>query len=332
VRGTYATAFRAPTLPDLFGGHVERTPAAEDPCDTKPPSVGDGTRTLDPEVQAQCTAQGVPAGSKFTTSQQLSAIGGNPELDAETAATTTIGVVFEPPSLRGLALSADYWHIDIHNAIEALGVQTIFANCYDRGEQDFCNQIHRDPYTHRISPVDQFLQNVTRTTTSGIDLALWYDSKLGDLGRLHTGLEAQYLLRYDLETSHQVLHGVGVYDLGVYPRYKANLSSNWVHPSGASGGFTLRFVGSYQECANNDCNSGDNLAVASRDVDRYVKLDLFGGYDFHSRAGTTTMQVGINNVFDATPPTVYNAAAANSDAATYDFIGRMVYVRLSQLF
>lgn len=28
---------------------------------------------------------------------------------------------------------------------------------------------------------------------------------------------------------------------------------------------------------------------------------------------------------------VYNAAAANSDAATYDFVGRMAYLRMSQL-
>jgi outer membrane receptor protein involved in Fe transport len=129
-----------------------------------------------------------------------------------------------------------------------------------------------------------------------------------------------------------VIHGVGFYDLGVYPRYKANLSGNWVHPSGASGGFTLRFVGTYKECADNNCNSDHNLAVASRDVARYFKLDLFGGYDFRSRVGKTTLQVGVNNLFDATPPVVYNAAAANSDAATYDFIGRMVYVRMSQLF
>jgi outer membrane receptor protein involved in Fe transport len=129
-----------------------------------------------------------------------------------------------------------------------------------------------------------------------------------------------------------VIHGVGFYDLGVYPRYKANLSSHWSHPSGASGGFLLHYVGGYKECAGNNCNNADNLATASRDVDRYLKLDLFGGYDFGSRIGKTTLQLGINNVFDATPPVVYNAAAANSDAATYDFIGRMVYVRLSQLF
>ncbi|HEU4730917.1 MAG TPA: TonB-dependent receptor [Kofleriaceae bacterium] len=332
LRATYATAFRAPSVSDLFGGQVERTPAAEDPCDTRPPSVGDGAKTLDPMVQAQCTAQGVPVGSKFTTSQQLSVIGGNPDLKAETAATASIGVVLEPPQVKGLALTADYWHIVIDDAIETLGVQTIFANCYDRGIASYCDQIHRDPITHRISPVDQLLQNVTRTTTSGVDLALWYDTRLGELGRIHTGVEGQYLLRYDLDTSRQVIHGVGYYDLGVYPRYKANLSSRWAHPSGASAGFSLRYVGSYQECAGNDCNLEQNLARASRDVDRYVKLDLFGGHDFRSGFGRSTLQLGVNNVFDATPPVVYNAAAANSDAATYDFVGRMVYVRLSQLF
>ena len=332
MRGTYATAFRAPSVLDLYGGRTERTPYAEDPCDTRPPSVGDGTKALDPTVQAECTAQGVPAGSKFTTSQQVSVTGGNPDLTAETAATATLGVVIEPPEVKGLALTVDYWHVAINHAIETLGVQTIFANCYDRGVQAYCDQIRRDPSTHRISSVDQFLQNVTRTATSGIDLALWYDTRLATLGRIHTGLEGQYLLRYDLATPVQVIHGAGFYDLGAYPRYRANLSGSWIHPRGASGGFTLRFVGTYKECAGDDCNNDHNLAVASHDVDRYFKLDLFGSYDLRLGLGKTTVQVGVNNLFDATPPVVYNAAAANSDAATYDFIGRMIYVRLSQLF
>jgi outer membrane receptor protein involved in Fe transport len=332
VRGTYATAYRTPSLFDLFGGRTERSLTGEDPCDARPPSVGDGSRILDPVVQAQCTAQGVPVGSELTTSQQVTVIGGNSKLAAETAASATIGVVIEPPQVKGLAVSADYWRVAIDNAIETVGLQTIFANCYDRGIQAYCDQIHRDPASSRVRTVDQFLQNVPRTITSGIDVALWYDLRLGGLGRIHTGLETQYLLRYDLDTSVQVIHGVGFYDLGVYPRYKANLSSNWVHGSGASAGFTLRYVGTYKECAGNDCNNDHNLAVASRDVGRYAKLDLFGGYEVRSRAGKTILQVGVNNLFDAAPPVVYNASAANSDAATYDFVGRMAYVRLSQAF
>ncbi|HEX8112928.1 MAG TPA: TonB-dependent receptor, partial [Kofleriaceae bacterium] len=331
VRGTYATAFRSPSVFDLFGGHTETLPAVEDPCDARPPGAGDATRTLDPRVQAQCTAQGIPVGTRFTTSQQPAVIGGNSDLQPETAATATVGVVIEPPQLPGVTLTADYWHIAIDDAIEALGVPTIFASCYARGIQAFCDQIHRDFTTHRILHVDQFLQNVPRTVTSGIDVALWHDVRLAQLGRIHTALEAQYLLRYDLHAADQVIHGVGYYDLGVYPHYKANLSSRWTHPGGASGGFTLRYVGSYQECAGDDCNTPRNLAM-SRDVDRYFKLDLFGGYDLPSWLGKTTLQAGISNVFDAAPPVVYNAPAANSDATTYDFLGRMVYLRMSQLF
>jgi outer membrane receptor protein involved in Fe transport len=331
VRGTYATAFRAPSLFDQFGGRTELNPTAEDPCDARPPSVGDGMRTLDAMVQAQCTAQGVPVGSKLATSQQVTVIGGNRDLRAETAATTTIGVVIEPPRVAGLALSIDYWRTGIDDAIETLNLQAIFASCYDRGVQSYCDQIHRDPGTSRIRSVDQFLQNVPRTVTSGIDVAAWYDVRVRELGRIHTGFEAQRLLRYDLDTAAGVIHGAGFYDLGVHPRYRANLSSNWVHRSGASAGFTLRFVGTYKECAGNDCNNGHNLASASRDVDRYGKLDLFGGYEFRSTAGRTTVQIGINNLFDTAPPVVYNAPAANSDATTYDFVGRMAYIRLSQL-
>jgi outer membrane receptor protein involved in Fe transport len=268
ARGTYATAFRAPSLPDIFSEAVERITTAEDPCDAGPPSSGDASRTLDPRIQAQCTAQGVPVGTRFATGQQSTLTGGNPDLQPETAATTTIGVVVEPPQLKGLAVSADYWHIDIDNAIETLGAQTILGNCYDRGVQSYCKQIERDFFTHRIARIKQFLQNVDHTTTSGIDVALRYDTKLAELGRVRAGLEAQYLLRYDLDTLLQVIHGVGYYDLGAYPRYKANLSGNWVHPRGISGSFTLRYVGSYKECAANNCNNAHNLATASRDVDR----------------------------------------------------------------
>jgi iron complex outermembrane receptor protein len=282
-------------------------------------------------VQAQCIAHGVPAGTRINTNQQPAVTGGNPDLQPETAATTTLGLVVEPSRLKGLSVSADYWHIAIDNAIETLGVPTILANCYDRGIQAFCDQIHRDG-NHRIQRVNQFLQNVHRTVTSGIDLAVWYDARLVELGRLHTGLEAQVLLRYDLDAGNQVVHGVGYYDLGVYPRYKANLSSRWTHPSGLTSGFTLRYIGSYKECAGDDCNTAHHLAALSRDVDRYVKLDLFGAYDLPSWLGRTTVQLGVNNVFDAAPPAVYNAPAANSDATTYDFLGRMVYLRLSQQF
>ncbi|HEY0193925.1 MAG TPA: TonB-dependent receptor [Kofleriaceae bacterium] len=332
ARGSYATAYRAPSIFELTGGRTETIVAAEDPCDTGAPSVGRGTRALGPVAQARCAAEGVPGTARFATASQNAFIGGNQRLRPESAVTASAGVVFEPPELPGLALSADYWHIRIDHAIESLGVEAIFANCYDRGIESFCEQIHRDDTTHKITAIDQLLQNVDQTRTSGLDLAAWYDLKLPEAyGRVHAGVEAQYLFDYDLRTASQTIHGVGNYDLGVYPHVRANLSARWARRGGASGGFSLRYVGGYQECAGNDCNLAQNLATA-HDVDRYVKLDLYGGYDLCTPAGLTSIQVGINNALDAAPPVVYNAPAANSDATAYDFVGRMFYLRLSQQY
>jgi iron complex outermembrane receptor protein len=331
ARATYATAFRTPSLLELLEGPTQREPFVGDPCDSRPPSVGTGTKTLDANVQAQCAARGVPAGTVLDTNQVTSLIGGNDKLTPETAATATFGVVYEPPQLPGLAASADYWHIKIDNAIETLGVATILANCYDRGLQPFCAQIMRD-VNHRIQQVSQAPQNVSRTMTAGVDFAMMYDAKLPGFGRLHSALEAQYLIAHDLTSGAQTIHGAGFYDLGAFPHVRANLTSEWRHPGGATGGLAVRYVGTYKECVDDDCNSAHNLATASRDVGRYVKVDLFAGYDLRSRAGKTSLQLGINNVFNITPPIVYNAPSANSDAATYDFVGRMAFVRLSQQF
>ncbi|HET9627107.1 MAG TPA: TonB-dependent receptor [Kofleriaceae bacterium] len=329
ARATYATAFRTPTFLDLFEGRTIRTPFVEDPCDARPPSAGGDGKALTAAAQAACSAQGVPVGAAFGTTQQTSAIGGNARLAPEKAATATIGVVYEPPQVPGLAATADYWHIHIDHAIETLSVATIFANCYERGVQAFCDQIARDPKSHRIAEVDQSPENVSSTTTSGVDLALAYDTRLAGIGRVRTSLEGQYLISYDLKTAAQTIHGAGVYDLGAFPHLRANLSSTWSHPSGASAGFTARYVGTYRECASDDCGAPGAL---SRDVGQYAKLDLFGGYQLPWRVGRASLEVGVNNVFNVTPPLVYNAPTANSDAATYDFVGRVVFARLEQQF
>jgi hypothetical protein len=54
---------------------------------------------------------------------------------------------------------------------------------------------------------------------------------------LRAQLEAEYLLTADIDNSIQILHGRGFYDLGVFPRLKANPSVTYQHPMGLGGGF-----------------------------------------------------------------------------------------------
>jgi outer membrane receptor protein involved in Fe transport len=324
LRGTYSTAFRAPSVIELYQGKQDGFPATADPCDTKPRGT---TIALDPMVAAECAREGVPATASFGTAQQRTVSGGNASLKAETAKVITAGVVFEPPQIKGLALTADYWNIDIEDAIQALGATVILGSCYNHGVQSFCDQVHRNANLGgTIDFIDNPIQNVGGTTTSGIDFALTYDHKLGSAGRFREFAEAQYLLKYNLDNVTQVLHGAGNYDLGARARFKANFATMWSHPSGVAAGFNVRYVGSYKECDQNNCNGG----ALSRDVAKWYKGDVYASYGAKSTAGLTTLSVGVNNVMNQNPPLIYIGFQADSDAATYDYMGRFIYMRLTQ--
>jgi iron complex outermembrane recepter protein len=329
LRGTYSTAFRAPSVAELYQGQTEGFPTIEDPCDTKPKSANGGTIVLDAMTAAQCKAQNVPVNASFGTNQQRAVGGGNPNLQAETANVITAGIVYEPPQVKGLSVTMDYWNVDISKAIQGVGSATILSNCYTRGLREACLQIHRDPtQSYAIDYIDATTTNVGGTTTSGVDTAVAYDRSFAGIGRLHEQLEAQYLFKYNLDNSVQVLHGRGNYDLGVLPTFKANFSTVWQHRTGLGGGFNVRFIGSIKECKQGDCNGGE----PSRAVDAWYKLDLYGSYTVKSSAGKTTLSLGVNNLLDRNPPVIYIGSQGDSDGASYDLIGRFLYARLTHLF
>ncbi|HET9626065.1 MAG TPA: TonB-dependent receptor [Kofleriaceae bacterium] len=333
LRGTYGSAFRAPNIAELFSGQFDSFPLVNDPCDTLPPGAKKPIK-LGATAAAQCQKEGVPGNAQFGTGQQRSKLGGNRDLDAETATVATGGIVYEP--LAGLDLTLDYWHIQIDNAITTLPVPTVLNQCYEGGVQKYCEAVQRDPASHEISHVIDIIQNVGGITTSGLDFSAAYQYKT-DFGTFRHTLEGTYLFQYNEDIGvkdpktgkEQIIHARGFYDLGVNPDLKFNIFTLWSHPSGLDAGFNFRFVDSFQECDNDDCNTSAN---GRRDVSKYATGDLFIDYALKSSQGTTRLSLGMNNVIDARPPIIYNGPALNTDESAYDFMGRMFYVRLSQLF
>ncbi len=326
LRGTYSTAFRAPSIPDLYQGTADSFPLINDPCNT-----AGGTVMLSPTAAAKCMAQGVQvaSGPTYADKQQRTVIGGNPNLQAETAKVFTAGIVLEPPRLKGLSLTADYWSIDIANAIQALPASVVLSNCYVQGLDSFCNQIHRNPaLANKIDYINDTTQNVGGTMTSGLDLAAAFDRTFPMAGRFHQALETQYLFKYNVDNTVQILHYRGNYDLGVFPKWKANFIEQWSHPSGLGAGFNVQYIGSFEECQNRDCNHDQ----PSRPVNAWAKVDLFGSYTMKSRAGRTQVAVGVNNVMNTLPAVIYAGLAGTSDSSTYDYMGRFMYMRLAQMF
>jgi outer membrane receptor protein involved in Fe transport len=65
-------------------------------------------------------------------------------------------------------------------------------------------------------------------------------------------------------------------------------------------------------------------------VGAYATFDLFFSYALRSRLGRTVIGTGVQNVFDKAPQRVYGGSTAASDPTAYDFMGRFLYLRLTQ--
>src|SRR5713226_1782971 len=117
LRGTYSTAFRAPSISDLYLGQQDSFPPVRDPCrgvalgGTNPASCG-----------------GLVTGD--TATQLRSKVGGNPALKPETAKIFTAGIVLQPTFVKGLTATVDYYNITIDDNISRIGAAQILAGCY----------------------------------------------------------------------------------------------------------------------------------------------------------------------------------------------------------
>ncbi|MBK8013124.1 MAG: TonB-dependent receptor [Deltaproteobacteria bacterium] len=321
LRGTVSRAFRTPSIIELYRGVSDSFENASDPCSTL-----NGPRT--PAQQAQCSAQGVPDTFLDAENQIRTLVGGNTKLGPETASIKTVGLAFTPqfaPWAKNLSLTLDYFHIKITDTIQARGTSVILNNCYsaEGGQSADCDLIVRDADTHKIVYVNDVSDNIGGTKTSGLDVELAYTYPT-DLGRFRFNLEGTWLQQYREYQPARKVSGKGVYDLeAVYPAIRFNTGVAW-SLSGFGLGTNMRYIGPIKECADNNCE-GD---APYRDVDSNVTVDVFGSYGLASDYGFTSVTAGINNVFDQDPPRIYQGFLANSDAGTYDYIGRYFYMGL----
>src|SRR6476646_5693061 len=189
LRGSYSEGFNAPTLPDL-------TPAETEIFITTggAPPLG----THDPTGQT-------PDG---TTIRVL--IPGNPLLKPEVAYDWSYGVVYSPKWIRGLTLSADFWHIDLRSIAALPDGQFILDH-----ENLFRQDVIRDPpITGPITELVNPTLNLTGAVVEGLDYEAIYildSASFGrsDFGRFTFTLNGTYLSRFELQVSPDT-HRIGL--------------------------------------------------------------------------------------------------------------------------
>jgi iron complex outermembrane recepter protein len=184
LRGTLAEATRAPNIAELFDPGGQDFQLINDPCDRTRLDEGSSTRAAN--CEALLTALGVDPGS-FTDPNSASVAGvsqGNPNLEEEIAETTTIGIVLRPEFAPSLAISIDWYDVELTSAIASATPEEAAQICVDSPtlDNDFCGLITREPGTGAIASFLTLPVNVADFRTEGYDFTVNYQLDPADIG------------------------------------------------------------------------------------------------------------------------------------------------------
>ena len=195
---------------------------------------GSGGSVLDPSLTA-CRNLNGPTAVVNCSVQITSVAVGNPNLKPEKADTMTLGAIFRPTWLDGLQVSADYYKIEVADAIGQLGFQRIVTDCFAGTDTSLCQYVERDPTSSIIGRVKNPYLNVASTTVKGVDYEAQYTMHPDFLSSQAETINVRAFASNMLERSNKATNIALVNQFGggftggvLYPDWKANLGVTYV--------------------------------------------------------------------------------------------------------
>lgn len=331
-RAQFQRAVRAPSVSQLFQTDTNGFPGVSDPCASGLGAWGNLSSAQQATVEANCVANGVPMGAvpvAQVNSQVETIFRGARDLEAEEADTITLGVSYSPSFLPGLTVRADYYDIEIGNALSGPSAQEVVNACTLFGVQAACDLLVRGG-GGTLTLID-FLstENQTGLFVRGIDYGFDYIFDAGDMGTFALGLNATWTDTSSFQLSPQTtrIECAGFYgaDCGQpTPVHKWLASASWMYgPLTANVRWT--HVGEVTDTLTQFYGArADQLDVTHIGSIDYFDLNL--SYDF---TDNVRFYGGVRNMFDQSPPIVGDgpqSQQANTWPATYDPFGRQFFL------
>ncbi|MDP3514438.1 MAG: TonB-dependent receptor [Sulfuritalea sp.] len=360
IRGGYQRSIRAPSPGELFAPSARSsdnigTPQSGggDPC-----SINGKART-GPDaaaVTALCVAQGVPAslvGNFVNTATIVSTnTAGNVNLTPETGSSWTIGAVLQPsfanPWISGMSLSADYYNIQIEDAIGTVLGGGILNKCFNVDgsnptyalSNQYCQLIERDP-TGQFGSVLGAIRGVKKATLNladyeiaGVDVQLDWTINLADVGfeqipgRVKLNTVVTNLRNYKLRNTEQdpsidFIGTIGNNQIGGYshPRWKTVSTLTY-------GTDELQVGGRWRHISEMGNSLNVNTTQTQTGTPSVDYFDLFGSYILNENF---TIRAGVTNVANKRPP-FYSNTYPFTDGSTFDSVGRSYYISATATF
>ena len=324
LRGSMTRSFRAPTLPQLYGGETQ--------------SLVSGLSDL----RRPQALTGDPFDG--TATQRLVKAGGNPRLTPENAKGYQYGFVYDLPwkRLQGLSVGTTYFRIEQSNIITTVGTTYIRQNEVGGGTEAL---VTRDPgtetYTNRTTANIPVLSGPLNTTTNvapgqtvtvpgrivflsdsvvnlayqrveGYDYELNYRKRTAEYGQFSFRSTTTYFKFYG-STTNLAVGAVNAIGRGSLPRYRIQSSLAWARKEWGAGinhNFTNRF-GLFST----------NGAV---EVARHYTMGAFATYEIPASRidwlNNTRLSLSVDNIFDRDPPLSPDAGLGYPQG----FVGRPV--------
>tara|TARA_B100000674_G_scaffold195648_1_gene159313 strand:+ start:24 stop:3107 length:3084 start_codon:yes stop_codon:yes gene_type:complete len=222
-RGVISESVRAPSISDLYAGQAQTYTSIGDPCNGV---GGENESSMNPVVVANCLSDpriaATAATGRFDVDlnqtiagfsysqpqiQTISGfIGGNENLGEESADTTTLGLVWTPSFVEGLAVTADYYKIEIEDVISSVSATRLINECYQ--STNYPNVPQCDAHTRfdtgHLRYWYSYGINQSNYYTSGYDLAVGYTFE--DLGPVPGELDIRGIATFRDEHVYQTTY------------------------------------------------------------------------------------------------------------------------------
>ncbi len=288
------------------------------------------------------TAQAAAAPSPFGFVNQL----GSEDLKSEKGHTWTAGIVLRSPVqnpwVGNLQASVDWYDIKITGAIEFQSVDQVKAACYGQSAPDAataavvaasapCQLVSRIPGTGNEDVTTIQFSNLATIWSSGIDFQLdngWNFEDIGLSGvpgRVQVNWLLNYLTKYDSSAypGATIFHWAGTLgpslngvNAGSAYKFKMNTTLSYLEGP-LYVGLTWRYYPhTHSAQAPLVSPASCNVSVScTLDTSAYHVFDLSASYTIMKNY---TLRAGIQNLFDAAPPTTgANTGIGNNGDGTY---------------
>ncbi len=338
LRGGYSTGFRAPNITELNQQNLSTFPVVDSVCE-----FYDTREDITDTIRTNCAALGLPAGPAgevgFAWQSLYTNLAPLAPLTPENSKTLALGIVFEPETVPGLSMSADYWDITINNYIGVPNFNDLFRGCMDSVDfssiacdafvgQGYSSDLPYDIADNFIYPTDATAAfgNLGKLSTNGMDFNIAYDTDL-EMGAV-TGLSIRVGATWQMNrieewsTFEISRETVGTADGGaIFPEWRANTSvgvngENWTFA------WETRYIGA----------TDDKYRPASITTDAEAEAVLYNDFVGSYTYENTTLTVGLNNAFNKKPPYFHSVFNANTEPGTYDIIGRRLFANVRLKF